>query len=505
MNFLDKHDVFRVVDIIRPKLAGPNRFSTASMAKQMRIAISIVLTLAVALRAMAQVDDDQPPTWHIVAHPSPEPDAALKYVLLPSITDRRPGNAAVIYNKLAIEFPAYGDKQGDRLRSMRRWLNLPAERLPDDEIRAFLRPHQNIITDLRLAACRESCNWEMPIRDREFYSIRLPDAQSMNGLAQLVALQARLHIKAGRFDDALPLLQTGFAMARHIVQQPLVISAIVGMAIGEIMESSVVHWVSQRGAPNLYWALTSLPEPFIDLRPAAEAEGHWLFFSFPELLELDDDTRTAEYWENVLDRLLTYVSKNFESEDNEFETRLPFALLAVKQFPLAKQSLVDRGRSAEEVERFPAARVLLMYAVHRHRIEADHAFKRLYLPFDLLGGGAAPFDTFQAPPAAEREDFLPLRLLLPAVEAFHFNAARHQRRIAMLRIVEALRRYAATHGDRLPEQLNDQVGVPVPLDPVTGKMFGFRLDGEMAVVEASPPPGITPREGGGRVEIHFVH
>lgn len=56
----------------------------------------------------------------------------------------------------------------------------------------------------------------------------------------------------------------------------------------------------------------------------------------------------------------------------------------------------------------------------------------------------------------------------------------------------------------LPEDLDSQVGVPVPLDPVTGKPFGFRLDGRTAIVEASPPPGVAASEGGARLEIRIV-
>lgn len=464
----------------------------------------MVLLFAFALTrpAIAQLDQAQPPIWRVECRPAPEPEIALRYVLLPPITERRRGNAAVHYNKLAIEFPPYGDEEMERRQSMIRWLGLPLRELPVEEIRAFLRRRQELIADLRLAACCESCDWESPIRDREFYSIRLPDVQAMNGLASLVALQARLHIKDGRFEDALPLLQTGFAMARHVSQRPGLMGAFVALAIAETMESRVFDWIRQPDAPNLYWALTLLPQPLVDLRAAAEAEARSLLLSFPELLELDDDTHTGEYWQDVLDRVVAYFMK-YIGRDDTFEERLPLALLAVKQYPMAKRAIIDRGRSAEQVARLPPARVLLIDAVHAYRIESDRAFKRLYLPYDVLQNGTDRFDSFDVR-AAETNCFLPLHLLLPAVEAYHFSGVRHERRIALLRIVEALRRYAAMRDNRLPERLGQEVGVPLPIDPVTGKPFDYRLDGQTGVIDASPPPGKSLREGGARIEIRLT-
>ena len=58
------------------------------------------------------------------------------------------------------------------------------------------------------------------------------------------------------------------------------------------------------GAPNLYWALSSLPRPLIDFRLALETESHLLLFSYPELRELDQPGRGPEHWQRFLDRIL---------------------------------------------------------------------------------------------------------------------------------------------------------------------------------------------------------
>jgi hypothetical protein len=67
-------------------------------------------------------------------------------------------------------------------------------------------------------------------------------------------------------------------------------------------------------------------------------------------------------------------------------------------------------------------------------------------------------------------------MLLPAIPKVIVNNNRLDRKIAALRIIEALRLYAAAHDGQLPEKLADITEVPVPLDPGTGKPFEYQRD-----------------------------
>ena len=55
---------------------------------------------------------------------------------------------------------------------------------------------------------------------------------------------------------------------------------------------------------------------------------------------------------------------------------------------------------------------------------------------------------------------------------------RLDRRVAALRVVEAIRLYAASHDGKLPEQSEQVTEVPVPDDPATGKPLEYRRDGD---------------------------
>jgi hypothetical protein len=62
-----------------------------------------------------------------------------------------------------------------------------------------------------------------------------------------------------------------------------------------------------------------------------------------------------------------------------------------------------------------------------------------------------------------------------------------RQRLALLRQVEALRLYAAAHDGKFPEKLAD-CGVPLPVDPFTGKPFLYEVKDGTAHVRGTPPP-----------------
>jgi hypothetical protein len=64
-----------------------------------------------------------------------------------------------------------------------------------------------------------------------------------------------------------------------------------------------------------------------------------------------------------------------------------------------------------------------------------------------------------------------------------------ERDIAALRVIEALRMYAAAHDGQLPKALDEITAVPVPPNPATGKPFVYRLNGTTAVVELPQSDG----------------
>jgi len=69
---------------------------------------------------------------------------------------------------------------------------------------------------------------------------------------------------------------------------------------------------------------------------------------------------------------------------------------------------------------------------------------------------------------------------------------RLDRRVAAVRVVEAIRLYAASHDGKLPEELSQITEVPLPEDPATGKPFEYRRDGAASVLSL-PEAGLRGR------------
>jgi hypothetical protein len=69
---------------------------------------------------------------------------------------------------------------------------------------------------------------------------------------------------------------------------------------------------------------------------------------------------------------------------------------------------------------------------------------------------------------------------------------RLDRRVAALRVVEAIRIHAAANDGKLPDTLDEVTIVPVPIDPATSTPFEYIREGEAARLTC-PLLNNTPR------------
>jgi hypothetical protein len=97
----------------------------------------------------------------------------------------------------------------------------------------------------------------------------------------------RVEIAEQKLDKAIRTLETGLAFAEHVAKGPFFINALVGIAIANLMLEKVKVLITQPGAPNLYWALTTLPQPFVSLRNSFENEQVLVESMIPELTEAE--------------------------------------------------------------------------------------------------------------------------------------------------------------------------------------------------------------------------
>ncbi len=256
-----------------------------------------------SVATVGSASEQEKKTVQIVLYPSPETRPALKYQLLPPFLERRPGNAAVFWNRIPAErrtFFTELDKQFEESGRIITWMDIP---LGDPREKAYrekelakvidlLKPG-SAYADMERAARFESCDWQYPIHEGNVSAILLPEMQQSRTYARLLSAKAHLEIAEGRYDQAVRTLQTGYAEARHVGQGPFLVCSLIGVTIAGIMSHEAEQLIQQPDSPNLYWALSILPRPLVDFRPAGEVESNFLCLQFPGAARLGQETPLA--------------------------------------------------------------------------------------------------------------------------------------------------------------------------------------------------------------------
>ena len=64
----------------------------------------------------------------------------------------------------------------------------------------------------------------------------------------------------GELDTAREGILVGLANGRHLAQTPFYINQLVALSIHQVMLDRTAELISQPDSPNLYWALSTLPD-----------------------------------------------------------------------------------------------------------------------------------------------------------------------------------------------------------------------------------------------------
>lgn len=453
---------------------------------------------------------DEPPDGNIqvrklTVHPAPEPVPALKYQLLPDLLEREPGNAAVLYNRVLIQLVEQLDDETSE--KLTKWAGdeVALEDLPVAELRETLKPFEAILGELAIAARRDSCQWDFPFRDGQSpFAIVLPELQQQRQLTRILVLNIRLAIHEGRIDDAIEMLKTGFAFARHVGAGPTLIHGLVGSAMSSLLTDEVEELLQQAGSPNLYWALAAMPRPLIDLRRGLETERHVLDLWMPDLLELDSAGNDPVVWEKKLAQIVKGIRDATGETEPEVGYRAVLTGLALKGYPQAADYMISKGYTEQDVASMHAARVLMVYTVDMYRKYRDGSFKWFCLPYAETREGMAKCEQQFKGEIRGQEVFPVASMLLPAIGGAKLAVARHDRGLEIIRMVEAIRMHAATHGGRLPSGLDEITDVPVVSDPMWGRPFQVSREGDAVVIESAPVPWNDELRYGLRVEVRLA-
>jgi hypothetical protein len=470
-----------------------------------------VCAALVALVYVARSDGGPEPTETVIrltVQPAAAPKPALRYQLLPELAEMEPGNAVLAYMKcFAEQHPLFGSKDvGDQRE---KWLAMPLKDLPHKEMRDYA---DTVVRQAHYASRLEHADWQtlIPLR-RQGIMLLVPELQQMRSLADVLQVPLRGAIAARRFDDALVIAKTMFALSRHLGEHPTLIGNLVGLAVAARAVDGVSEMIGQPGSPNLYWALTTLPKPLINLRKGAQGDRVVLAGEF-RLLNDHAPMSKAEI-EKAVQRAqelhdMTTLQEGLAGPPTEGKPAPPpkedcgkpqadlrdvRAWLAERAknaalVDTARKRLVEYGLAADAVKSFPPLQVLLLDEKITCEVRRDAIETLMALPY-WQAQALRRADRVQ-----ERDSPALYADLVGSMFKVQTAQVRLQQRIALLRCVEGLRLFAAAHDGKLPAKLAD-APVPLPVDPVTGQPFVYTLQDGTASVRGTPPAGMEKYAG----------
>ena len=227
----------------------------------------------------------------------------------------------------------------------------------------------------------------------------------------------------GDIDRAVYTLQTGFALSRDVGRGPTIINFLVGAAIAHQMVDRVEDLIQLPRGPNLYWALTILPEPLLSLRRPLQGERIFLDAEFPELKTLGTTVWTSQQQEAFQVRVQRlFQLYGLGSRGSNVDLKLYFLATTIKLYPEAKRFLLAHGRTAADLEALPALQAVLLYTLHNYQKARDDIDKWVELPYWQASPGLHKASREAIQPR-RRLEAMPFMDFLPAVEKV-YEAAR---------------------------------------------------------------------------------
>jgi hypothetical protein len=255
----------------------------------------------------------------------------------------------------------------------------------------------------------------------------------------------------------------------------------VGIAIAMITTETVEEMISQPGCPNLYWALTNLPSPFMPLDKGIEGERLAMLAAFRPLDPSAPMTaQELKPFVAQLDQVLQLADEQTIAKSGGVRKWLDARANDAGKLAAARQRLLEYGFDQKLLSRFPADQVILLDEKREYEVRRDDIMKYVHLP-------AWQFDPLVSKKQKAGDQAL-FAELVPAFATVCRAQARLDQRLALVRHVEALRMYAAEHRGALPPALA-YISVPLPVDPFSGKPFRYEVRDDTAHLRGCPPRG----------------
>jgi hypothetical protein len=504
------------------------------------ISMTLLIVAALVMPARAEVSYSTVPgdltssVIKMTVTPAAAPSPVFKHRFVPDDIDLKSGNAAPYYYRALLDLPRRRDDVRKKYSEdeQEKWYrtdheSLPIDQLPVDKMREVVEMSVGgwVTDQLMEATHRRECDFELglsEVRGIELIYISLEEFQRSREISRMLALKTRLAVAEKRYDDAIATMRMNYRLAENFGSLPFIVSGLIGIAEARVTNGTALELIAHPGSPNLYWALSELPQPLISMRDAARFELDFGPRLFPYIHNAETADRSYDEWNRMLVEAFRELIKTGSDMqlfggaplfgggsvlEGEYGAGLMATASALGGYTHAKERLIAGGMDRARAESMSVGQVMAIYTERNYQSFADEWESLWYLPYwetrryeNVMEDRVARSRVFAGGP--DREVIPLVSLLLPAMQAARSAQVRLEREAASLRTIEALRMYAANHDGKLPASLADVKEVYVPNNPATGKPFEYRLEAGTAILDLPASDGIIGDNR--RFEIQIV-
>jgi hypothetical protein len=366
--------------------------------------------------------------------------------------------------------------------------NMHTEITADEESRLYFQL-RNVYPLLEKASKKTYFDWSDEYKFAGVATL-LPVVQEARTITRYLTDKANWEIRNGKYDAAIRTIRVGLAYADHILESKpsgFLVGMLVGIACKGAMHNQLMILSAQPDAPNLYPALMQLTDSKKVWLNAIQSEVLHLLPKYGDDAFWDSlDNISPEQAQAVIDETLTTFLMAAPGKANEEEfigiTRTAACLAT---YPHAKKWHMQRGRSEQEIEALSTYQVVVPFVCEEIKRTYDLMFVEASMP---MGESHPAFNFDEYVMQKGRQPVTPvdhlLSLFTPATLAARGAFYRQTQTVDLLKIVEAIRYYAAMNGGKLPATLVEITEIPVPkVCPISGKPYDYRVEGKTAIID----------------------
>lgn len=432
----------------------------------------VAITILLGIPAYAQEPEPEVVTFKLSAASAAESNALR---LLPASTDLEDGNASVVMLRMIWEKTGWMQEFWPKLGEV--------SELPHDDPAVEEFPFDSFQRQLRRAGRMNRADWEYPLNSEPLAMILLPDVQGLRNLAgRGMKIWIGQQIAKGDLHSAREGILTQLACARHMARTPIIVNHLVAAAVGKMGLDRTELLVQQVDSPNLYWALSGLPNTLGPIDEAIALESQMLVRSLPSLSDEVPPTGDPR-WKQAAAEFSEFMSLSMGQQLTPADAAALKKRMVEMSVTELKAKLKFTHQQLAKMSEEEQVMRWIMAITERINTRIENAFT---LPppqaLKMLVQLEDEILTIEKNVAAPASPFMkPMNVFL-ALNGFG-------RRVKLLQTLEAVRDHMAHHEGRLPQSLGD-LDLPVPHDPFTGKPFEYRMSKNTATLTMARIEGI---------------